>query len=92
MSYRVPERIYRTKDGRLVRHGDPEAAFLAFPEGEELSDEEAKRFGLLEFEKKNRAPQPEEKQAAQPEDKQAAKPEDKSATRSAASRGAKTEQ
>ncbi len=47
--YRVPERIYRTLTGRLVRHGHPEAAFLAFPAGMELSDEEAGRTGVLTF-------------------------------------------
>ena len=47
--YRVPERLYRTVTGRLVRHGHPEAAFLAFPAGMELSDEEATRTGVLQY-------------------------------------------
>lgn len=47
--YRVPRRLYWVADrSRLVGHGDPEAAFLAFPPGEELSIEEARRFGLLD--------------------------------------------
>lgn len=49
MTYIVPERLYRTVDGRLVRHGDPAAAFLAHPAGEQLSDEEAARKGVLGF-------------------------------------------
>lgn len=47
--FKVPERLYRTGDGRLVRHGDPAGAFLAFPAGYELSDEEATRLGVRAF-------------------------------------------
>lgn len=77
--FQIPERVYRTDDGRLVKHGDPEAAFLAFPEGDELSDEEAKRHGVLEFfgKGKPQAAAP-EKAAARPVDKMVARPADKS--------------
>lgn len=78
MAYKVPFRVCRTTDGRLVREGDPEAAFLAYPEGEELADEEAKRSGLLEL------CEPEPKAAPKPQDKsgavranKAAKPEER---------------
>lgn len=45
--YTVPNHIWRTADGRLVPHGDLEAAFLAFPKGEELTDHDAKEKGVL---------------------------------------------
>lgn len=32
---------------RLVLEGDPDAAFLAYPSGEWVSDEEAHRVGLI---------------------------------------------
>lgn len=65
--FKVTERVYRTVDGRLVRHGDPTAAFLAFPAGMELSDEEARRSGLLELMEKSRRPA--DKMAPRPRDK-----------------------
>jgi hypothetical protein len=47
--YKVPRRLYWTADrSRLVEHGDMEAAFLAYPAGEEISMEEARRFGFLD--------------------------------------------
>lgn len=45
----VNRRVYRTADGRLVEHDDPEAAFLAFPAGEDVPDAEARRSGLAAF-------------------------------------------
>lgn len=75
--FTVTERVYRTADGRLCRHGDPESAFLAFPAGVELSDEEAKRSGLVSL----FAPAPEEKvpekSAVPAPNKMAARPADK---------------
>lgn len=47
--FTVADRLYRTASGRLVRESDPAAAFLAYPPGTEVSDEEAKRSGLTEF-------------------------------------------
>lgn len=73
--YKVAERVYRTVDGRLVRHGDPAAAFLAYPAGAELSDEEARRSGLLELAEKSR--RPEDKMAGRPRDKSLHKTETK---------------
>jgi hypothetical protein len=68
--FKVPERLYRTTDGRLVRHNDPEAAFLAFPAGAELSDEEARRYGVAGFfAEKARAAAPQNKLGARPSDK-----------------------
>jgi hypothetical protein len=47
-AYQVPEHIWRTKDGRLVLTGDPDAAFLAYARGDEMSEDEAKRRGILD--------------------------------------------
>ncbi len=47
MGYKIPHHIWRTDDGRLVPHGDPEAAFLAYPAGEELTDHDAEARGVL---------------------------------------------
>lgn len=52
MTHRVRQRLYHTADkSRLVTESSPEAAFLAFPAGAEMSDEEAERFGVAAFEK-----------------------------------------
>jgi hypothetical protein len=68
--FKVPERLYRTTGDRFVAHGDPEAAFLAFPAGAELSDEEARRLGVAEyFAEKARATPPQNKMGARPSDK-----------------------
>lgn len=71
--FRVPERLYWTADRtRLVRHGDVEAAFLAWPAGEEIPDEEARRCGLLAgHEQKQRKAAPANKVGARPTDKTA---------------------
>jgi hypothetical protein len=69
--FKVDQRLYRTTDGKLVEEGDPAAAFLAYPAGTELSDEEARREGLLV--ERKAAP----KAQAKPADKAAPKPADK---------------
>ena len=56
MPYHVKERLYTTLDGKVVKEGDPNAAFLLMSEGGELSDEEAKKYGLVEEEKAVAAP------------------------------------
>jgi hypothetical protein len=48
MPYKVKERLYTTLDGKVVKEGDPKAAFLLMNEGGELSDEEAQKYGLVE--------------------------------------------
>jgi hypothetical protein len=69
--FRVPHRLYWVADrSRLVRHGDPDAAFLAFTAGQELSDEEARRHGLVPVEEKSQPPT-ENKLGARPADKAA---------------------
>ncbi len=47
-AYRVPEHIWRTSDGRLVLTGDPAAAVLAYACGDEMSDTEARRLGIVD--------------------------------------------
>lgn len=48
MVYKVPKHIWRTADGRLVPDGDLEAAFLAYPKGDELTDHDAEANGVLD--------------------------------------------
>ncbi len=46
--YRVPEHIWRTIDGRLVLTGDTDAAILAYARGDEMSEDEARRRGIVD--------------------------------------------
>lgn len=71
--YKVPRHIWRTQDGRLVQHGDIEAAFLAYPAGEEMTERDAEAKGVLAVYGKS---------ADKPADKAVAKPADKAATKS----------
>lgn len=42
------ERLYLTSDRRrVVREGDPDSAFLLVPEGGQITEDDAKRFGLM---------------------------------------------
>jgi hypothetical protein len=68
--YKVPRHIWRTTDGELVPHGHPDAAFLAYAAGDELSDTEAQARGLLTVYP--------EKARRKPADKAMPKPADKS--------------
>ena len=70
--YRVPQHIWKTADGKLVPHGHPDAAYLAYAAGDELTDHDAQARGLL-------AVYP-EKAKRKPADKAMAKPADKSAS------------
>lgn len=47
-NYRVPEHIWRTRDGRLVLTGDPDAAFLAYARGDDMAEEVARERGILD--------------------------------------------
>jgi hypothetical protein len=63
-SVKATERLYLTADReRVVKEGDPDAAFLFSTPGKEISAEDAKRFGI--------------KAASKPADKQAPAPENK---------------
>lgn len=46
--YRVPQHVWRTKDDRLVLTGDPDAAFLAYPAGTDMAEDEARRRGIVD--------------------------------------------
>lgn len=41
----APERLYRTNDGRLVREGDPAAAFLFCAPGQTISMADVEKYG-----------------------------------------------
>lgn len=77
---KTPVRIYRTADGRLVKYGDPEAAFLAYPAGRDIPDNVASELGLKQGDK------PEDKQVDQPEDKASSGVQQKSGGRPRKSR------
>jgi hypothetical protein len=47
-AYRVPEHVWRTNDGRLVLTGDPDAAILAYARGDQMSEDEAGRRGIVD--------------------------------------------
>lgn len=74
MVYTVPKHIWRTADGRLVPDGDLEAAFLAYPKGDELSDHDAEAQGVLGV-----YPEPSTKAVAEHGDKMVTAHGDKSA-------------
>lgn len=44
--FRVERHVWRTADGRLVEHGHPDAAVLAYAAGQDVPDAEAERSGL----------------------------------------------
>lgn len=74
----VKGRWFKTTDGRLVREGDLDAAFLAYAPGDEVADPEARKSGLADLEKESEpAEKPEDKSAPQPANKARAKPADK---------------
>lgn len=45
--YRSPRRLHLTRDGKVCLPGDPKSASLLVAEGGELSDEDAKKYGLI---------------------------------------------
>lgn len=45
--YTVDRRLYVNAKGKVVEEGDPSAAFLLAAPGHVLTDEEARRYGLL---------------------------------------------
>lgn len=78
--FTVPERVCRTASGELVAETDLEAAFLLYPEGTQLSDEEADRSGVAAYFATTPDPEPAEpdvKMAPPVANKMAAPPADK---------------
>jgi hypothetical protein len=51
MPYTAEERLYLDADGNVVKEGDPKAATLLVGAGGQLSDEDARRYGLVQREK-----------------------------------------
>lgn len=47
-TYLVTERLARTADGRLVPYDHPDAAFLAYIPGQQISWNEAEAAGLVD--------------------------------------------
>lgn len=93
---RAQERLYLTADkGRVVREGDPKAAFLYAALGDEIPENAAEKFGLVDGRLKAKgkgtetlptpkpetplAPKPEEPPTPKPEEPPAKKPEAKKA-------------
>lgn len=70
---RLGQRVYRTTDGRLVLQGDPNAAYLEYPAGTEVSDHTARKLGLAEEKPPARG-----KSRSKPQDKSAEPGDDKS--------------
>lgn len=66
MTHTAKERIYVDKDGNVVAADDPNVAMLAVGEGQELSDAEAKKYGLKSESKAEAAP-PENKAEVMPD-------------------------
>lgn len=75
---KADRRVYRTADGQLVGEGDPQAAFLAYPVGEDVADDDADAYrALVAGGRAKAAAKPTDKAAAKPADKAAQKPADK---------------
>jgi hypothetical protein len=60
---------WNTDRSRLVHDGDPDAAYLAYPAGVTISDEEARRVGLLQDPVKKSVRKPADKMMTAPSDK-----------------------
>jgi hypothetical protein len=67
---RTDVHVWATGDGRIVKHGDVDAAFLKYPKGSEFSDHEWDTLGLAEL-------FAEEKAMSAPSNKMRTKAEDK---------------
>lgn len=63
-------RLWLTADKeRVVEDGDPAAAFLLVGEGGQLSEEDARKYGLMDEEKTKRVMSPNKAKAAPAENK-----------------------
>jgi hypothetical protein len=62
MPYKADRNLYHNADkSKVVEEGDPEAAFLAIAEGQEVPDAEAARLGLDKVQAKQVKGPPEDK-------------------------------
>jgi hypothetical protein len=75
--YTVENHIWRTADGDLVEHGNPDAAILAYPAGTEVADDEAKKLGLADVGKAKPDTKAAPKAKPAPANKAVDKPADK---------------
>lgn len=73
-TYTVTERLYLTVDDKLVKEGDPKAAFLYSTPGKRIPLAEAVKYGLV---KKAAKAEPESKEASLPANKAKAAPANK---------------
>ncbi len=53
------ERLYLTVDGRVVAEGDPAARWLYMPVGQDISDADAVKYGLVDGSVPKPEPEPE---------------------------------
>lgn len=72
-TFTVTERLYLTNDDKLVKEGDPRAAFLYSTPGKEIPMVEAEKYGLA----------PTAKAASAPADKAKAAPANKAVRKTA---------
>ena len=79
--YTASVKLWLTEDRkRVVEDGDPEMAHLFLPAGHQIPEEEARKFGLAQSVKTEKAAPPaDDKAAAKPKDKSVKKPSDKGA-------------
>lgn len=61
---KAPRRLYYDADRKLVEEGDPKAATLAYPEGDEMSAEDAKALGSSEVKQVKEPPENKQVRAA----------------------------
>lgn len=66
---KADRRVYRTADGQLVGEGDPQAAFLAYPVGEDVADGDVDAYRALVGDRAKAVAKPADKAARKPADK-----------------------
>lgn len=76
--FQITEKLYKTKDGRIVPKGDPDANSLFKRAGTSIPMREAIELGLVEKEEPVKDQKAETKQAAKPKNKQAPTAKNKS--------------
>jgi hypothetical protein len=67
MPFKSDKRLYVNADrSKIVEEDSPEAAYLLVGEGGQVSDEDAKKYGLKAPKAEAKAEEPESKQVAEP--------------------------
>lgn len=80
---KADDHIWRTEDGRLVRTGDPDAAFLAYAPGDEMDVVVPPKPATVYLGTPPQEPVAPEEEPAKPAPKKRVRPADKSRTPSA---------